>query len=84
MPLLVAVTVYVTVTLPVAGIHADRDVGLTATVALILGASLKNAYATKPEDWPVAFNRNESPGQLQTVQLVTKPPNGSACTVQGK
>ena len=41
-------------------------------------ASVKNAYAIRPDVCPVAFNRKESPGQLQTVQLVTKAPFPSA------
>ena len=43
-------------------------------------ASVKYAYANRPEVWPVAFNRNESPIQSHTSQFVTKLPLASATT----
>src|SRR5688572_20443781 len=43
--------------------------------------SVKYAYAVSCDVSPTALNLNESPGQLQTVHVVTKCPLSSVSTV---
>jgi len=68
---------------PLVGRQTDCDAGEIVTDST-RGASVKYAYAMRPELWPVARSLNESPGQLHTVQVALKAPVASATAVNGK